>query len=137
MPTRGWVLFDGNCRFCLGWARRLQPLLRPRGFDFLPLQTPWVRAHFNLPEEELLGEMRVLMRNSETFGGADAAIHLARYIWWALPLVAVARIPGMRVLLRAAYRSLAARRQCLSGACALKQPPAVILNTRDEGGIER
>ena len=124
-PSRGWVLFDGDCPFCRRWVRRLESFLAPRGFKFLPLQTPWVRAHFRLPGAELLSEMRVLMRNGNTFGGADAIVHLARYVWWAWPLVPFARIPGVRYLLRAAYRFIAVRRQCLSGACALRHSVTV------------
>jgi predicted DCC family thiol-disulfide oxidoreductase YuxK len=129
-----WVLFDGDCQFCRRWARRMDPHLTPRGFLFLPLQLPWVRAHFNLPEDELLGEMRVLMRDGEKFGGADAILHLARYIWWTRALVPLARIPGVRPLLRAVYRFIAARRQCLSGACSLKQPAHLGSLPQREGG---
>ena len=127
LPSRGWVLFDGECEFCRGWARRMEPVLVPRGFGFLPLQTPWVRALLHLPEEQLLDEMRVLLRNGETFGGADAIVALARYVWWGWPLVAIAYVPGVRRLLRAAYRRVAAHRYCAGGACA----------TRSEIRVER
>lgn len=130
----GWVLFDGDCQFCRRWARRIEPHLVPRGFLFLPLQLPWVRAHFRLPEDELLGEIRVLTRDGEAFGGADAILSLARYIWWTRPLVPLTRIPGVRPVLRAAYRFIAARRQCLSGACSLKQPTQVDSLSQHEGG---
>jgi predicted DCC family thiol-disulfide oxidoreductase YuxK len=118
-PSRGWVLFDGDCQFCRRWVGRMEPILAPRGFVFLPLQTHWVRAFFHFPENQLLGEMRVLLRNGETYGGADAIIALARYVWWAWPLVALAKVPGVRHALRAAYRRVAARRHCLSGACSV------------------
>lgn len=131
---RGWVLFDGECPFCRRWARRLHPLLAPRGFLFLPLQVPWVRAHFHLSEEELLGEMRVLLRDGEAFGGADAMLHLARYIWWARPLVMLAKIPGVCRLLRDAYRFIAARRECHSGTCVVMRPSPLESMTQQEGG---
>jgi predicted DCC family thiol-disulfide oxidoreductase YuxK len=117
--ARGWVLFDGECSFCRGWVARVEPVLRPRGFVFLPLQTPWVRAFFNLPEEVLLSEMRVVLRTGESFGGADAVIELGKSVWWARPLVALAHLSGAKALLRASYRAIAARRQCLSGGCGL------------------
>jgi predicted DCC family thiol-disulfide oxidoreductase YuxK len=136
-PFRGWVFFDGDCQFCRRWVDRIQPILAPRGFVFLPLQTPWVRAFFHFPENQLLGEMRVLLRNGQTHGGADAIIALAKHVWWGWPLVALARIPVVRHALRAAYRRGAACRHCLSGACAVdrdtnSRPPPTI-----EGGIAR
>ncbi|HUJ31284.1 MAG TPA: DUF393 domain-containing protein [Candidatus Acidoferrum sp.] len=118
-PLRGWVLYDGGCEFCCRSASRMEPILAPRGFVFLPLQTPWVRAFFHLPEDQLLDEMRVLLRNGEAHGGADAIIALARYVWWGWPLVALAHLPGVRAALRAGYRRIAARRYCINGACAV------------------
>ena len=116
-PQVGWVLYDGECEFCRGIVRRIRGILTPRGFAFLPLQTPWVRAAFDLPERELLSEMRVLVRTGEKFGGADAILVLAGTIWWAWPVVVLARIPGARRLLGSAYRYVAARRYCVAGAC--------------------
>jgi hypothetical protein len=107
----------------------MEHILAPRGFVFLPLQTPWVRNFFRLPEDQLLGEMRLLLRSGETCGGADAIIALAKYVWWGWPLVALAHVPGVRRALRVAYRYIAARRHCLSGACTL--PSEVRSGRRD------
>lgn len=117
---RGWILFDADCHFCLAWVRRLSPILVPRGFVFLPLQTPWVRAFLQLPEEKLLGEMRLLTRNRQSFGGADAIVELAKRVWWAWPFVAFAHLPGTRALLRTGYRAIAARRHCVNSSCSLR-----------------
>src|ERR1700719_2375474 len=131
-PSRGWILYDGECQFCLGWTRRMKPILAPRGFAFLPLQTPWVRAFFHLPEAELLSEMRVVFSKLDNFktgndgrsdcvaqslGGADAIVELAKHVWWAWPLVAFAQIPGTRRLLRTRYRAIAEWRYCVDGRC--------------------
>lgn len=118
-PTRGRVLFDGECPFCRSWVRRLEPILGPRGFAFVPLQTPWVREYFHLPEDQLLSEMQVLLRTGQTYGGADAIIALAKYVWWAWPFALVSQLPGVRHALRAAYRHVAARRYCAAGACSI------------------
>jgi predicted DCC family thiol-disulfide oxidoreductase YuxK len=134
-PSRGWVLFDGDCRFCRSWVRRIEPILAPRGFVFVPLQTPWVRSHFHLPEDQLLGEMRVLLRTDESSGGADAIIVLAKYVWWAWPLVALAAVPGVRPILRGAYRHIASRRYCISGVCSPNQSPDNRVRPTKEGGI--
>lgn len=136
-PSRGWVLFDGDCQFCRRWVNRMEPILAQRGFIFLPLQTPWVRAFFHFPEDQLLGEMRVLLRNGETHGGADAIVALAKYVWWGWPLVALAQVPGVRRALRAAYRRVAARRQCLGGACSVGRDRNLPMPPTSEGGLAR
>jgi predicted DCC family thiol-disulfide oxidoreductase YuxK len=56
--------------------------------------------------------MRLLLSGGQQFGGADAAVALAREIWWARPLVWLAAIPGVMAILRSVYRWIAARRQC-------------------------
>jgi predicted DCC family thiol-disulfide oxidoreductase YuxK len=113
----GWVFFDGDCGFCMSIARRLQPVLEPRGFGIATLQDPRVREQLSLPERELLAELRVLAKDGRQFGGADAIVYLARQVWWAWPLWALAQVPGMRHVLRFAYSWIAVRRHCLSGAC--------------------
>jgi predicted DCC family thiol-disulfide oxidoreductase YuxK len=113
----GWVFFDGDCAFCMSIARRLRPLLEPRGFGIATLQDPRVLEQLSLPEQDLLAELRVLAHDGRQFGGADAIIYIAQQIWWARPLGALAQLPGMRRVLRFAYRSIATRRHCLAGAC--------------------
>ena len=114
---RGWVFFDGACDFCMSIARRLRPVLEPRGFGIATLQDPRVREQLSLPEHELLAELRVLAHDGRQFGGADAIVYLARQVWWATPLWALAHAPGMRGVLRFTYRRIAARRHCYSGVC--------------------
>lgn len=113
----GWIFFDAECPFCIAWARRLRPILEPRGFVLAPLQDPRVQALLALPPDALLVEMRVLAADGRQFGGADAFAYLARQVWWAWPIYALAHFPGARVLLRAGYRWIAARRRCASVAC--------------------
>jgi predicted DCC family thiol-disulfide oxidoreductase YuxK len=134
-PSRGWVFFDGDCQFCRRWAARLEPILAPRGFAFLPLQTPWVQRLY--APNQLLDEMRVLLRSGETYGGADAIIALAKYVWWAWPLVALAHIPGVRRALRGAYRRVAARCGCINGVCSTNPDSRPKVPPRNEGGLAR
>jgi predicted DCC family thiol-disulfide oxidoreductase YuxK len=114
----GWVFFDGDCGFCMSIARRLRPVLQPRGFGIATLQDPRVREQLSLPERELLAELRVLAQDGRQFGGADAIVYLARQVWWAWPLWAIAQVPGILRVLRFAYRWIAVRRHCVSGVCA-------------------
>jgi predicted DCC family thiol-disulfide oxidoreductase YuxK len=146
-PSRGWVVYNGECQFCLGWVRRMKPVLEPRGFLFLPLQTPWVRAFFRVPVDELLSEMRVITNSGldgcdehtggrgQVFGGADAIVELAKRVWWAWPLVALAKIPGAQKLLGIGYRAMAARRYCAKGRCTLPQLGSSQNTNTQKGGI--
>lgn len=119
----GWVFFDAECSFCAALARRFRSVLEPRGYALAPLQDPRVQELLALPPGQLLREMRVLTCAGQVIGGADAIVFLARGIWWAWPLYAVAQLPGMRAVLRAGYRWIAARRRCTSATCvALAQP---------------
>ena len=61
--------------------------------------------------------MRLLLADGRELGGADALVEIARRIWWAWPLFALAQVPGVMLLLHAAYRQVAANRHCISGAC--------------------
>ena len=119
---RGWILYDGDCRSCAASAKRFDRIFRRRGFLFLPLQTNWVLKRLGLEPGAPLEEMRVLTSDGRDIGGADAVIFLSRQIWWAWPLVALARLPGMHKLLDRAYRWIAAHRGCDDIECNLPPP---------------
>ncbi len=123
--ARGWLFFDADCGFCVKIVRAIAPTLEKRGIGLAPLQDPRVGPLLGVPPEELLLEMRLLFSNNQQFGGADAAIALAREIWWARPLVWLAALPGVAPLLRSAYRWVAAHRKCSATAvaCAVDNNP--------------
>jgi predicted DCC family thiol-disulfide oxidoreductase YuxK len=118
MHARGWLFYDADCAFCTRIARFLAPALRRRGLALAPLQDPRVGLLLGMPRQELLREMRFLLSDGTHYGGADAAVAMAREIWWARPLVWLASLPGAMKLLRLAYRDIAANRSCNSVACA-------------------
>ena len=60
-----------------------------------PLQDPRVAELLGLSHEDLMKEMQFLMSDGRRYGGADAAVQLAREVWWAVPLVWFSKIPGM------------------------------------------
>jgi len=131
----GWVLYDDACPFCLNLMARARDTLERGGFQLEPLQSFWVRERLNLPEDQLLAEMRVLTRNGQVLGGADALVYLANELdtrnrpWWAWLLVGASKLPfGMRAL-RYGYRWVAARRSCRQGVC----PVAIPQITKKEG----
>jgi predicted DCC family thiol-disulfide oxidoreductase YuxK len=115
--ARGWLFFDAECGFCTRIARWLTPILRKQGLEVAPLQDQRVGALLGLSPGELMREMRFLLSDGSQYGGADAAVALAREIWWGWPLVWLAKIPGMKEWLRSGYRWLAARRSCSAENC--------------------
>ena len=130
----GWIFFDGNCEFCTRLVRRWQQTLERRGFGFARLQDPRVQALLALPEGELLLEMKVITAPGRLFGGADAVIYLAGTIWWMRPLAWLARLPGVRSLLDAGYRFVAARRSCTNSECVKEIYFVERKETQAEGG---
>lgn len=116
---RGWVFFDRDCAVCTSLARRFRRTLEKRGFGLAVLQDPRVRALLALPPKDLLTELRVATADGKIYGGADAVVLLARQIWWAWPLHAAAKLPGVPRILSACYRWFADHRTCLSGSCSL------------------
>lgn len=128
--AQGWVLYDGECSFCTGAAARFAPMLLRHHFNLAPLQTAWVQQRIGLNPDEPLAEMKLLAADGEIYGGADALLQIARRICWAWPLFALAQIPGVMILFRATYRFIAAHRNCLNGACAIRKPVARRHRTR-------
>ncbi len=120
--AQGWVLYDGECPFCLNAVARFGPILRRHQFDLAPLQTPWVQERLGLKPGEPLAEMKLLAGDETIYGGADALVQIARRIWWAWPLFALSQIPGARILFRTIYRRIATNRNCLNGVCSIQKP---------------
>jgi len=126
---RGWVFYDADCSFCSSLARWLEPTLLRRGFHCAAMKEPWVGIVLGLSREELLRELRVRAAHGEVLGGADALIYVARHIWWAWPLYALAQVPSPRDLFRAAYRWFATHRHCVAFARTATGSPC-----NEEGG---
>jgi predicted DCC family thiol-disulfide oxidoreductase YuxK len=115
--NRGWLFYDGECPLCLNAAARFAPMLHRHHFYLAPLQATWVREQLGLKPGEPLTEMKLLADDGRIFGGADALAQIARRIWWAWPLFALAQIPGTIGFLRAIYHHVAANRSCFNGVC--------------------
>lgn len=113
----GYVFYDAKCPLCRKWVGRLHSPLVRRGFHPVPLQALWARGRLGLPEDAPLVEMKILLRDGQIRGGADALVEIARAIWWLWPLFIFAQIPGAKVLLRKTYLRLAANRPCDDGGC--------------------
>ena len=119
--ARGWLFFDADCRFCTKIARWLAPIMERRGMALAPLQDPRVAELLGLSHDGLMREMQFLMIDGRRYGVADAAVELARKIWWAVPLVWFSKMPGMMDVLRKGYRWVAANRKCAATQCPAGQ----------------
>lgn len=115
--ARGWLFFDAECGFCTRIARWLAPILARRGLDVAPLQDPRVGALLGMSRRELLKELRFLNSEGVRSGGANAVLAVALEIWWARPLIWLAKLPGMMKLLDASYKWMAAQRGCNNEVC--------------------
>jgi predicted DCC family thiol-disulfide oxidoreductase YuxK len=115
--ARGWFFFDAECKFCTRIAQWLVPILERRGLALAALQDPRVGVLLGLSRDELMREMQFLLSDGRRYGGADAAVALAREIWWGRPLLWISRIPGMMELLRKGYRWVAGKRSCAAVSC--------------------
>ena len=113
-PFRGWILYDADCRMCRNMMRCFEKTFTSRRFVFAPIQT-------ELDPGERPTEMRVRTADGHTFGGADAVLFLARFVWWGRPLRWFAKLPGAKRLLHRIYREIASRRTCDNGACLLPE----------------
>ena len=116
----GWVLYDGDCAFCVRWLRFWAPVLRRRGFEIDTLQADWTAAKLGMTRDEILRDIRLLTKTGSTYSGADVYLQVARKIWWAWPIGAVFSLPGFNRLIWAGYKWFAANRQCVSGYCTRK-----------------
>lgn len=134
VKLNGWVLYDGDCRHCLRFAKYFRGALTRRRFALAPLQEPWVRKRLGLAEAELLTEMRLLKLNGRVVGGADALLEIARQFWWAWPLQQLGRIPVVMTLFRAGYRWIARHRHCAGGVCKNNPSRANVQKTKHHSG---
>lgn len=119
---RGWVFYDGECPLCLAAAKKLTPLLRRHHFDLVPLQNQRAQEQLGLKADEPLVEMKLATNDGNIFGGADAMLQIARRIWWAWPLFALAHIPGAKMVLQKMYLQIAENRCCLRDLCPIRTP---------------
>ena len=135
-PTAGWLFYDGECAFCLGWVRRMEQALVSHGFALTTLQarerrhlageslrqTGTRRQDASAPREmprPAFPEMILQLPDGRELGGADAAMEIARHIWWLWPLWLFSRVPGAMPLFRFVYRRIAANRHCSPVGCTI------------------
>ena len=119
-PPQGWVLYDGECAFCVRVVAWWTPKLRRHGFEPAPMQAAWVtqRRGGSPDPADAVG---LLTPAGEWLHGEAVYLHVARRIWWLRPLGCALGLPGVRRVFAAGYRWFARHRYCLAGACYTKE----------------
>lgn len=95
----GWVFYDIRCPLCRRFVAWMRPALLRREFYMAPLQSGWVQRLLCLEPAEALTSLRLLLPDRTVLSGTDAALYLARRIWWTRPVAFAARLPGARAVL--------------------------------------
>ncbi len=114
------LAYDGQCGFCSTSARRWRRLLGRINVETAPVQLPEVRHALGLQEGETAGEMVLICRDGQRFGGIDAYTELLSRFRWLRPLAIILRWPVFDELARALYRFIAAHRHQFSRWLNLK-----------------
>ena len=112
------LLYDGTCRFCVAQAKRLERLGRGRVL-IASAYADGVRARFPMvPQEGVLGEMKLVEIDGRVLGGAAAIARTLEYGGGPLGLAATLyRLPPIRVVADAVYGVIARNRYRLRGRC--------------------
>lgn len=120
-PRHGWVLYDGACGFCFRWVHFWRKTLEANGFALQDLQSAYDDGSVTLPPENLLDDVRVLLRNGDLVSGADAYLYVAKHIWWAWPFYTVFHLPGLNRVFWWGYRWFNRNRYRISRHCPLPE----------------
>ncbi|NRA98117.1 MAG: DUF393 domain-containing protein [Planctomycetes bacterium] len=116
---RGWILYDGSCGVCSKWVPFWSSTLARQDLGFAPLQADWVKGRIDMPEEELLQDLLLLLATGEVIKGPDVYRHVMRHAWPLWPLYLFSVIPGISQLFDWSYRTFANHRYEVSAACRL------------------
>jgi len=119
MKTIGWVLYDDSRGFCRRWIPFWESTLRKRGLAIAPLQAGWVVQRLQVPKEDLLFDLRLLLADGTQVRGADVYRYAMRRIWWAYPLYLLSSAPLLGKVFDRSYRIFENNRYHFSRACRL------------------
>lgn len=120
-PREGWILYDGQCRFCWRWVHFWKDVVGSRGLAIMDLQSASADRMLQISQENLLDDIRVLTRSGKLESGADAYLYVARRIWWAWPFYAIFSMPGFNWILWRGYKWFNRNRYRISRHCSLPQ----------------
>lgn len=120
------VLYDGECKFCIGQIAHLRRWDTRGRLRFVSLHEPQVATDYpDLSHDQLMEQMWVVDSRGGRHGGAYALRYLSRALPWLWPLAPMLHFPGMMPVWSWMYRKIANRRyqiagrHCDDGTCSL------------------
>lgn len=116
LPNADIVIYDGNCKFCIGQVQRLSRWDRGDRLSFISLHDPFVAENYpELEHDQLMEQMYVIQRESgKSYGGARALRYLSRRLprlWFSMPFL---HIPFTLPIWQWLYHQVAKRRYKIS-----------------------
>lgn len=109
------VLFDGACPFCRQQVGNLQRWAPDPSLRYISFREPGVLDDYpTLDLEECDREMKFAVTTSQIYGGMEAAVRVMARRPLLKPTL-LYYVPGLKQLMDAVYRWIAARRMKLSG----------------------
>ncbi len=122
--SRYVVLYDGDCAFCTGWRDRMARRDRHGLIEWLSVHDPSVAARYpDLDREDAMKMMYVFAPDGSLTKGADGWVVLFSVLERMGWLAILARVPGVKPVMRRVYHYIAGRRYRLScSTAACRQP---------------
>jgi predicted DCC family thiol-disulfide oxidoreductase YuxK len=123
------VLYDGNCRFCCGGARRLARWARPGSLNMIDFQAPGALDAFpGIDHAACMRHMILVTPHGKTYTGAEAIVRALATRGGLAKIGFLYYLPGIRQLSNWLYAAVARVRYhlpgksniCESGTCSLK-----------------
>lgn len=133
-PEADIVIYDGECKFCLGQVRNLLKFDGRQRLAFMSLHDPEVtRRYPDLTHDQMMEQMYVVATDGRKYGGAAAIRYLSRRLPRLWVLAPLTHIPFTMPIQQWVYKQVAKRRYqiagrnageggeggCDSGACAI------------------
>lgn len=122
------VLYDGNCRFCCGGAKRLARWARPGSLRMVNFQAPGALDDFpGIDHATCMRHMILVTPDGGTYTGAEAIVRALATRGGLAKLGMFYYVPGLRQLSDLLYAGVARIRyrlpgkasECTSGTCRL------------------
>jgi uncharacterized protein YqjF (DUF2071 family)/predicted DCC family thiol-disulfide oxidoreductase YuxK len=126
--ARGYLLYDGGCGFCSWWVSKMTDHLAKVGIAVEPLQSAWVADTIQLPAEEVVEDIRLILADGTLRTGANVYVDLLKRMRWTRPLGIIMGLPGIRSVTWGFYRLINRNRFMVSRVCRL-EPYATARNT--------
>jgi predicted DCC family thiol-disulfide oxidoreductase YuxK len=82
VTERQQLFYDRDCSFCVQLAERLGRALGQRRIELVPLQAPGAAKRLRISGPDLMSEMRLRTQDGRVWGGAEAAVRIARQFRW-------------------------------------------------------